>query len=368
MNTRLSYLLFFCFFNLTLSFAQQSKPGIDFSEKEFNFGTIRESDGTVIHDFRFTNSGKVPLIINNVNTSCGCTVPDWPKEPVMPGTSGVIRVHFDPKKLTGAFNKVISVSSNATTPVVNLVIKGVVIPIELKEEVFKYTIGDIRFETIYVAFGQIYKGKTAGDTVRVLNQSANNSATITFRSVPSHLRLRVVPEKLEPQQEGRIIIEYLTSEVKDWDYVVDRLNILINGTAVNNSRLNITAVIREDFSGLSANDLAMAARAEFDSTSYDFGTIDDNHMVEHSFKLTNSGKTNLIIRKVAASCGCTAVQPSKTTVPPGDYTEIKAVFNPAGYEGSQKKAITVITNDPRKSKFILWISGTVRKTNKEISR
>lgn len=83
--------------------------------------------------------------------------------------------------------------------------------------------------------------------------------------------------------------------------------------------------------------------------------------MEHAFKLTNNGKSNLYIRKVSASCGCTAAQPEKTVVAAGESTLIKATFNAAGREGNQKKAITVITSDPKRSKTILWINGIVSR-------
>jgi hypothetical protein len=150
--------------------------------------------------------------------------------------------------------------------------------------------------------------------------------------------------------------------------VVDRIDLLINGQKFPNNRINVTANIKEDFSGISAEELALAPRVEFDSHQYDFGIILDDKVVEHTFKLTNKGKSNLFIRKVTATCGCTAVQPAKTMIPPGDSTVIKAVFNPSGREGNQKKAITVITNDPKHSKSILWINAVVQKSVNNINQ
>ena len=73
---------------------QQNAAKIQFNEKEHNFGTFRESDGIVSHIFEFINTGDLPLIINNVTSSCGCAVPSWPREPVIPGRSGIIRVDY----------------------------------------------------------------------------------------------------------------------------------------------------------------------------------------------------------------------------------------------------------------------------------
>jgi hypothetical protein len=334
------------------------------AEKEFDFGTIRETDGNVFHDFIFTNEGKVPLIIQDVKSTCGCTIPEWPKEPVLPGKTGKIRVIFDPAKQSGAIVKQIQVVSNTNTEFV-LFIRGIVIPSERVEEVYKFTIGNLRLQTIYAAFGEIYKGKTARYSIRVFNNSNTEPAVITFANVPAHITIKVKPEQIDPQQDGIIEIEYNTTETVSWDYAVDRIKLLINGIEPANNRINITANIKEDFSALTAEEMANAARAEFNSREFNFGTIPEDKIASHIFIIHNIGKSNLIIRKVSASCGCTAVQPAKTIIQPGDSAEIKALFNARGREGTQKKAITIITNDPRQSRTILWINANVEKNAAE---
>ena len=98
---------------------------IRFDKTTHDYGTIEQrSNGAC--EFKFTNEGKVPLILTNVRSSCGCTVPTWPREPVLPGQSKVIKVKYDTKRL-GVINKTIHVYSNATTPSVTLRIKGKVV-------------------------------------------------------------------------------------------------------------------------------------------------------------------------------------------------------------------------------------------------
>ncbi len=342
---------------------QNNAPLITFAEKEYNFGTIKEDDGMFTHEFQFKNEGKTPLIINEVKASCGCTVPEWPREPVLPGKTGSIKVSFDPKKQSGAFSKTIQVLSNASTPQVVISIRGVVIPVATNADIYKYVIGDIRLENIYVAFGEIPKGKTKIQTLKVMNTSGDKSATLTFKTLPPYLKYTCVPEVIGPKQEGSMKIEYLTENINQWDYVVDRLDLMINGQAFPKNRISITANIREDFSQFTAEDMAKAPVVKFDNHEFDFGSISGKSTVEHSFRLINEGKSDLLIRKVTASCGCTAVQPAKTLISPGDTAMIKVKFNPAGREGNQKKAVTVITNDPRRSKSILWIMAEIQRAS-----
>jgi hypothetical protein len=99
-------------------------PAITFKETEFDFGTINYgASGT--HEFQFKNTGKEPLIVSNVGTSCGCTVPDWTKDPVNKNKTGVITATYDTKRI-GPFTKTLTVTSNAKNTPVTLTIKGTV--------------------------------------------------------------------------------------------------------------------------------------------------------------------------------------------------------------------------------------------------
>lgn len=338
---------------------QTTVPAITFETREHDFGSIKESNGVVSYSFNFTNSGKAPLILKNVEASCGCTTPEWTRQPVLPGKQGVIKVTFNPEQRPGAFTKTISVTSNAETPSVTLAIRGVVIPVSRIEEVYHFSIGQIRLATIYASFGEIYKGNTGEVLIKVMNTSADQAAALTFRILPPYLTARMDPEMLEPGMEGNIILQYTTDLQKDWDYVVERLELLVNGQSLPNNRISVTANIRENFSGYTAEQMENAPKVGFDAVTYEFGNVPAGTLVEHSYILTNTGKSDLYIRKVSASCGCTAVQPATTKVAPGASTQIKAVFNTAGREGNQKKAITIITNDPKRSKSVLWVNGVV---------
>lgn len=101
---------------------EQLKPVISFEEKIYDFGTIAyESDGRCY--FEFTNSSDINLIINNVRTSCGCTRPSWPEEPIPPGKTERIGISYN-TKIAGKFSKTITVYSNAKSSPTKLFIKG----------------------------------------------------------------------------------------------------------------------------------------------------------------------------------------------------------------------------------------------------
>lgn len=102
----------------------QKKAVISADQTSFEFGTIKEADGKVSHTFQITNKGEMPLVITRVIASCGCTTPEWPKEPIAPGKDAEIKVTFDPAGRPGPFSKTISVYSNGKVGSFILNIRG----------------------------------------------------------------------------------------------------------------------------------------------------------------------------------------------------------------------------------------------------
>ncbi len=132
-NTKLStmkVILFMCLIGLTSLQAQnvetaRATASIDFETEVIDFGTIeKNSDGVRV--FSFSNTGNGPLIISDVKTSCGCTVPTYSKQAIMPGEDGEIEVKYDTKRL-GSFSKTITVYSNANLSKKSLKIKGEIV-------------------------------------------------------------------------------------------------------------------------------------------------------------------------------------------------------------------------------------------------
>lgn len=116
---------------VTVMMAQEVKdkngPQVSFKENLHDYGDIYVGgDGT--YEFVFTNTGNEPLILSKPRSSCGCTVPSWPKEPILPGEENKIKVTYNTHK-AGAFNKTVTVYSNAVNKAaVVLRIKGTVTP------------------------------------------------------------------------------------------------------------------------------------------------------------------------------------------------------------------------------------------------
>ncbi len=138
MKNFLSIFAFLAFF-ATATIAQDAINGplMKFDVTEINYGDIlqgKQSDPEAVRNFKFTNTGNEPLIISNAKGSCGCTVPSYPKEPILPGKSANIEVRYDTARL-GPFQKTVTITTNEAEPTHTLQIKGKVNPRPSEESV-----------------------------------------------------------------------------------------------------------------------------------------------------------------------------------------------------------------------------------------
>ena len=108
---------------IAVSTPKVNGAGMVFVTETIDYGTVAyNSDGR--REFIFTNNGNKPLIITNVQSTCGCTVPTYPKEPIAPGAKGVIGVKYDTSRAGQALTKTVTLTTNAVEPSRTLTIKG----------------------------------------------------------------------------------------------------------------------------------------------------------------------------------------------------------------------------------------------------
>ncbi len=347
-----------------ISFAQVAQTKLQFSATEHNFGTFKEETGRQSFDFIVTNTGTDPLVIQNVVASCGCTTPEWTKQPIPAGGKGKVTAIYDPKDRPGIFNKTLSVYANTKPEVVVLTIKGEVTPREKTvEELFTFPVGGlIRFESQQLAFTDIKKTEKKVRVMQIVNTSAA-PVKVEFDNLPVHLTVKANPETLKAGQKGLVEGTYDATKNPGWGSVNDLVKIKLNGAVQENVYYYVSANLKEDFSSLSAEQLANAPVFKVASTTYDLGKIKGSTQNEVEFKFTNEGKSDLILRNIRASCGCTAVQQGSQGIgiKPGESSSIKATFNSGSYNGKVTKTIYVYSNDPKNSEVVLMLTADVEQ-------
>lgn len=115
-------------FSMEAAEKNKEKGEIRFKETTHDFGTIKEKAGPVSCEFEFENAGKSNLVIIDAKAECGCTTPEFPKEPIAPGQKGKIKVTYNPLGRPGSFTRVITVKTNGSPSKVTLKIRGSVMP------------------------------------------------------------------------------------------------------------------------------------------------------------------------------------------------------------------------------------------------
>jgi len=121
-------LLGILFFFIGLSISAHSQANLNFVETDHDFGVITEGKDTLWYDFEFKNTGSEPLYISDVKTSCDCTLAKWPKDPVQPGKTAVIKGGFKIEGKSGRFEKSIIIFGNTSPATTILNIKGTIVP------------------------------------------------------------------------------------------------------------------------------------------------------------------------------------------------------------------------------------------------
>ena len=346
---------------IILSTFSLSSQTIDFEKKRHDYGTVKEEEGKITCKFKFTNTGDKNLNIKKVNASCGCTASDYTKEEIEPGEEGFVSATYNTKGRPGKFRKAVTVSSNdPKNPNTVLFIKGKVTPREkTTADHYPHKMGNLRLKTNHMAFMDVKRTEVAKDTIGIYNQW-EKTMNLTFGNVPDHIKVKAIPEKIKPKQEGYLIFTYDANEKDDYGLIFERLYLLTNDDKKSKKLINISARLKEDFSDLTEKELENAPVASYNKTKHHFGKVKSGTKHTYKFVLQNKGENKLKIRKVQASCGCTATKPVKRTLEKGEKTDIKVTFNTHGRSGKQHKTVKVFTNDPENFKKTLHIQANIQ--------
>jgi len=350
--------LFILFGNIV---SAQNEIPLKFEKTHHDFGKVKEETEKISYTFHYTHKGTEPVSIYDVSTSCGCTAGEWTKESIKPGDKGVITVTYTTAKRPGAFKQpVVVLLGEKNEMSVNLSISGEVIPREkTKYDIYPIPVGNLRFKHTHLAFFKIEAGSSKTDSLFIYNDG-DKSMSIKIQNPAPYLSFKFVPEKLLPKEEGIIIITYDASKRADYGLIYDRIILETNDDSLDIKSFHISAELQEDFSNLTLNDLKNAPEMSFEYETFTFDTINEGDVLKHVFNFTNSGSSNLNIRKISTSCGCTATNLSSEITKAGEKGQIVVEFHSKNKRGYQRQTITIITNNPHRPTVKIVLQGYVR--------
>ena len=271
--------------------AQVALTTMQLSENQHDFGIFKEEAGPQKYDFILTNTGKLPLVIQNVVASCGCTTPEWTRQPIPAGGKGKVTAIYDPKDRPGQFNKTLSVYTNTKPEVAVIVIKGEVTPREKTvEELFTFPVGAVRFESNHLAFTNVKKTEKKIRVMQIVNTS-DAPVKIEFDQMPAHLFGKSQLRKhLKPGRKVWLKEHMMPQRIAPGGMSVTWLKLKLNGVPQENLYYYVSANLVEDFSSLSKDDLLKAPVFKLASSTVDLGKIKGSTQNEVEFKFTNEGK------------------------------------------------------------------------------
>ena len=351
--------LLFLLFALVPFVAFAQKAQIQFESNVHNFGTIEEQGGSVIHEFTFRNTGQSPLIISNVRTSCGCTSPEWSRQPIPPGENGSIKVSYNPQNRPGAFTKTITITSNAEASVTTLTIKGTVKrkPAD-PYAAYRFSAGSLKLAVNSLNFGGIKNTDKPVKTIDIIN-TGEKPVRLSFENVPaSFLTVAAEPEVLEKGKSGQIRVTYNTAAKNEWGFVSDKFTVRTDhGTSHD---ITVLANISEDFSAY-VNRFDEAPKAVFSDNNIDLGFVEKKSVKKHELYIQNTGKEDLIIRKIRVSDeSSVTATPARTVVKPGKKVKVTLAVQFDDKPGRKVQVVSFTLNDPASSLVTYRISGTVQ--------
>lgn len=349
------FLLLFLF--PMLVFSQKAK--IEFTKTSHDFGTISENGGSVVHEFEFKNEGNAPLLLTNVRAGCGCTTPEWSRQPIAPGATGKVKVSFNPKYRPGPFVKSITVNSNGDPAVVSLTIRGKVNKKAADPyDAYTYNIGFLKASNGNLNLGSIHNTEKVEKIVDIIN-SGTNPLTISVIPESEHITASVEPATLAKNEKGKIRIVYDAARKNDWGFVSDK--IIVKTDQPEESSFTVSANITEDFSKYKENDYANAPIAVFSEKEAKLGNLTKNTTKKHEFFIQNTGKSDLIIRKIKTSNdNSLTVVPAKTTIKPGKKIKVVLNLKTDDTAGKKIKIASFILNDPKNTIVTYKLIGNVQ--------
>jgi len=345
-----------------LVFPAQLAGKVRWLETVHDFGAFKEDDGKVRCMFRFVNDGEEEISVRAARASCGCTAPAFTKKPIAKGDTGFVTVTFNPTGRPGRFSKTVTmdIAGTGAGPRQILTIKGVVIGSSntLKSR-YPIESGAVKLRTRQLPFGSVLKGKAKSAFLEVYNAS-DKPISPTWEKVPPYIRIASSDNNVIPPGEQAVYSFVLTPQnTALYGILTDSTYLAVEGQKP--LKIDLTAIIEEDFSMLTPGQRQNAPVVGITEPRVNFGTIArDGGPVTRTFEISNTGKSDLLLRRVyTIDPGVTIGLPSEK-VKKGKSVPVSVTVNPAELPADLLNArIQVITNDPENPISIVRLVGEI---------
>ncbi|GHU88786.1 hypothetical protein FACS1894155_04360 [Bacteroidia bacterium] len=339
---RITFAILCAIFATSAAFSQ-GKPVAKFDKTTHDFGQVSENDGDVSCKFFLTNDGDAPLVITNVTASCGCTTPEWTKEPIAPKAKGSVTVTYGAKGRPGPISKTVSVYTNQGDAPIVLSIKGNVNPKPLTpEEKFPQQIGDMRMRDFGLNYGNMPVNTQKTQIIDIYN-AGKTALTLKYEKLPQYITVKTEPAVIPANTEGKLVVTFNAAVAKTYGKFTDTFGVIVNNVKPANNRISYIATIIDDFKDVN---MATAPKLGTSVSYFNFGPLSEAGAVTtQSLKISNSGQTDLLIRKVSCNDPNIIITSSKSVVKPGEIVDVKVTVSKK-IKNMTNAVLTIVTNDP----------------------
>lgn len=347
------FLFLLLVFTVSISKAQ---PIAIFNRTQADLGTILWKNPTTT-SFTVTNRGNQPLLIQHVETDCGCTAAEWPTEPIAAGESTTITATYDAAML-GRFHKSISVYTNIDDLPIYLDITGSVSnQLTDYSKIYPYQIGNICLAKNFIDFGDIHKGGIPTKVINIINIGDTDFAP-TLMHLPPYITVQSIPETLTRKQTGKLLFTIDSDKIPNWGQIQTSIYLsrFMGDKVSDENRINLSAILLPDFSHLTSAQLATAPSIQMSSEKISMTLPVNRKKQSQTVNISNKGLSELTIEAVQVSSSVLNVSLNKNKLAAGEKTKFKitAVRNTVK-EWPTTAYVWLITNDPKNPKMTLEV-------------
>lgn len=358
-------------FSILLSVAgiASATPVLKWLNHSHDFGIINEDDGLAQCTFKAVNVGDEPVVVIDSRANCGCTKPTYNREPVAPGDTLVINVAYNPSNRPGKFNKQVKITTNTEIKTKTLIVRGTVLgSLNTLKSRYPQEVGPYRINNDIAPFGSTIKGRTLASGVQIYNPTTEPIKPVVVNK-PEYINVVFKPQEILPGDQGIMSMTAYTDKIASYGTMEDIITLLPSQDSPNDS-IDITtiAVVREDFSKMTQQEIEKAPVAKLSETTADFGVIDPTSTKNHTIDLTlsNLGKNPLIVHQIHTNSNAITIASTSTKINGGKSATISITLNPTLLSEAQRlngiidSNITITINDPKNPTQIIRVVGQIK--------
>jgi hypothetical protein len=339
----------------------QTIDGILFKKFTNDFGDIKEEKEEAKCIFSFKNIGKMPISILKVETSCGCTTPDYTKTEILPGDTGFVKAIYGTRGRPGGFNKYMYVYFKEKSNYITLTIKGNVLPqanYAKKPVQYTTTYSNLAFTETIASFNSIKKSEKLETKIKAYNYNGYPIKIKEVALIPEYVTLDLQDSLLRVDDSLIITVKVDGSKIPAYGEKFAQIALLTDDVGMEKKFIYVHTIHKEDFSKLTKQQLANAPKMIFDrKMPIDFGKKTAGAKVKQVIKITNDGKSDLVIKQLIPSCSCITFNIGKQSLKPGESVELIIQIDTVNQTIAQHtKYLTILTNDPLQPEFNLKMS------------